>query len=399
MSEKRILTVQDLSCMGQCSLLAAVPILSACGFETCVLPSALLSNHTDEGFHGFTFRDLTDEMPNILEKWQQDGNRFDAVYTGYLGSAEEIELVRRFVFPMVRDGGVRIVDPAMADNGVLYTGFDLKFVEKMAELCGSADIILPNLTEACFLTNTALLPAVQTKPEIEELAGRLANLGPKTVVLTGVSLEEQKIGNAVFDRETGRVQYYFTERVPKAYPGTGDCYAAAFTGALMHGFVPAAAARTAADFVLESLLQTAADPDHWYGVNFESALPYLAKRINGAEPISEAARRAAGVRRTFVIDGGNFRNQEEFYREMTRVFTAGAAGPAGAECPSVTNLDAFHDVLRGGFGKHGYGEPIEIVWTQFEKSRKALGEAFLLTVVSMILERDGDHDCILKIES
>ena len=404
MSGKRILTVQDLSCMGQCSLMAAVPILSACGFETCVLPTALLSNHTDAGFHGFTFRDLTGEMPGILRKWQRDENRFDALYTGYLGNAEQVGIVRNLVFPMVKKGGIKIVDPAMADNGALYTGFGRSFVRKMAELCAAADIILPNLTEACLLAGKPFLPAVQTEEEIRELAEQLAATGPETVVLTGVSLEEGKIGNAVLDRKTARSQYSFTERVPRAYPGTGDCFAAAFAGALLHGFVPAAAARTAAEFVLESLLQTAEDPEHWYGVNFERALPYLVRRVNGARPLSRAAKRAEGIRRRFLIDGSSFQNREEFFQEMTRVFTAGAGSEESEEgrlasVPAITNLDSLHDALRGGFGRHGFGEPVEILWTHFEESRKALGESFLLTVVGILLSREEEKDCILRIEN
>ena len=149
--DKRILTIQDISCVGQCSLTVALPILSAAGIETAILPSAVLSTHT-AGFKGYTFRDLTDDMPAIAAHWKSEGIRFDAVYTGYLGSARQIAYVKQIFRDLLSDGGVRIVDPAMADNGKLYPGFDLAFAEEMKSLCAEADIILPNITEACFIT-------------------------------------------------------------------------------------------------------------------------------------------------------------------------------------------------------------------------------------------------------
>ena len=149
--DKRILTVQDISCVGQCSLTVALPVLSACGVETAVLPSAVLSTHTG-GFTGYTFRDLTADMPAIAQHWKNAGIGFDAVYTGYLGSAEQVRYVREIMDALLMPGGVRIVDPAMADNGKLYAGFEAAFVEKMKELAFSADYLLPNITEAALLT-------------------------------------------------------------------------------------------------------------------------------------------------------------------------------------------------------------------------------------------------------
>ena len=151
MSYQRILTVQDISCLGQCSLTAALPILSACGFETCILPSALLSTHTG-GFSGYTFRDLTDDIPRIRQHWQKEGIRFDAVYTGYLAGARQIDEVLDLIGALLAPGGMVAVDPAMADHGRLYAGFDEAFAAAMKKLCAAADIILPNITEACFLT-------------------------------------------------------------------------------------------------------------------------------------------------------------------------------------------------------------------------------------------------------
>ena len=151
MSYKRVLTIQDISCVGQCSLTVALPIISACGVETCVLPSAVLSTHTG-GFTGYTFRDLTEDMPSIKDHWVKEEIKFDAIYTGYLGSTKQIEYVADIMAAVGTDACVKVVDPAMADNGKLYYGFDMEFVEAMKGLCGKADYVIPNITEACFLT-------------------------------------------------------------------------------------------------------------------------------------------------------------------------------------------------------------------------------------------------------
>ena len=147
---KKILTIQDISCVGQCSLTVALPILSACGVETCVLPSAVLSTHT-AGFTGFTVRDLSDDMPAIKNHWLKEGIRFDAIYTGYLGSTQQIDYVADIFAETAAEGCVKVVDPAMADNGKLYPAFDEVYVEGMKGLCAKADYVLPNITEACFL--------------------------------------------------------------------------------------------------------------------------------------------------------------------------------------------------------------------------------------------------------
>ena len=151
MTDKKVLTIQDISCMGQCSLTVALPIISACGVETIILPSAVLSTHTG-GFTGYTFRDLTEDIPGIMDHWEKENISFDCLYTGYLGSITQIEYVYDLKKRVVKEDGLLIVDPAMADNGSLYYGFDDAFVAQMAKLCGSADIILPNITEAAFMT-------------------------------------------------------------------------------------------------------------------------------------------------------------------------------------------------------------------------------------------------------
>lgn len=271
MEYKKILTIQDISCVGQCSLTVALPILSACGMETCILPSAVLSTHT-AGFSGFTFRDLTDDMPAIQAHWQKEGIRFDCIYTGYLGSTKQVGYVKNILDTMGNDACVKIVDPAFADNGKLYPIFDSVYVDAMKTLCPSADILLPNITEACFLSG---LPYKEeySENDIQELLIALSKLGCSTIVLTGVSYSPEKTGVVVY--EDGKISYYEHRRIAKGCHGTGDVYASAFTGALMNGRSMFEAAKIAADYTVLCIEKTQGDPAHWYGVKFETALPEL----------------------------------------------------------------------------------------------------------------------------
>ena len=275
MSDPRILTIQDISCVGQCSLTVALPILSACGVETAILPSAVLSTHT-AGFTGYTFRDLTEDMPKIAAHWQKEGIAFDAFYTGYLGSAQQIQYVEDIFHTLGRGRGLKIVDPAMADNGKLYPAFDMDYVKAMRTLCAKADYVLPNLTEACFLTG------VEYKEEydrayIENIIGKLCALGAKNVIFTGVSYRKGMTGVVVW--ENGAYSYYEHEFLPGSCHGTGDIYASAFTGALMRGKTAMEGAKIAADYTMECIRATAAEKDHWYGAKFETELGKLIKMI------------------------------------------------------------------------------------------------------------------------
>lgn len=271
MEYKKILTIQDISCVGQCSLTVALPILSACGMETCVLPSAVLSTHT-AGFSGFTFRDLTDDMPAIQKHWQKEGIKFDGIYTGYLGSTKQVGYVKNILDTMGNDTCVKIVDPAFADNGKLYPIFDSIYVDAMKTLCPSADILLPNITEACFLAGVEY-KEIYDENYIKELLSELSKLGCATVVLTGVSYSTEKTGVVVY--EDGKINYYEHRRIAKGCHGTGDVYASAFTGALMNGKSIFEAAKIAADYTVMCIEKTQGDPTHWYGVKFETALPEL----------------------------------------------------------------------------------------------------------------------------
>ena len=277
MAYKKILTIQDISCVGQCSLTVALPILSAAGLETCILPSAVLSTHT-AGFEGYTVRDLTDDIPAIAAHWEKEGIRFDAVYTGYLGSVRQIDYVMDIIKRLSAEGGRSIIDPAMADNGKLYPAFDAAYVEEMKKLAFSADMILPNITEACFLTGMEYREEYD-EAWIAELLRKLTDAGAKTVILTGVSYRPEKTGVVVL--ENGKQRYYEHRRIAKGCHGTGDVYASAFVGALMQGKPAFEAAKLAADYTVACIEMTQDDPKHWYGVKFEAVLPEYIRMLQG----------------------------------------------------------------------------------------------------------------------
>lgn len=271
MSYKKVLTIQDISCVGQCSLTVALPIISACGHETCVLPSAVLSTHTG-GFTGYTFRDLTDDMPAIKEHWVKEKIDFSAIYTGYLGSTKQIDYVADIMDSVATEDCVKIVDPAMADNGVLYYGFDSVFVDAMKKLCAKADYVLPNITEACFLTDTEYKTEYD-REYIDLLLQKLSALGCKNVIFTGVSYREGKTGIVIY--ENGEYSYYEHDKLPNSCHGTGDIYASAFVGAYVKGKSAYESAKIAADYAVECIKETAKLDNHWYGAAFEPVLEKL----------------------------------------------------------------------------------------------------------------------------
>lgn len=275
MAYRKILTIQDISCVGQCSLTVALPILSACGLETCVLPSAVLSTHT-AGFTGFTFRDLTDDMPAIKDHWLKEGIRFEAIYTGYLGSIRQIDYVADIFAQTAAEGCIKFVDPAMADNGKLYPIFDDEYVAAMAILCAKADYILPNITEACFMTGVPYRTEYD-RAYIDLLLEKLTAIGCKNVILTGVSYAPGKTGIVVF--ENGSYAYYEHELLPNSCHGTGDIYASAFVGAYMRGKTAYQAAAIAANYTMACIRETAKLDNHWYGAAFEPVLGQLIQSL------------------------------------------------------------------------------------------------------------------------
>ena len=270
MSYKRILTIQDISCVGQCSLTVALPVLSACGHETCVLPTALLSTHTG-GFGKPAIVPLSNALPEIVEHWKESKITFDLILTGYLGSVSAIQTAMQVMETMLSPGGMCIVDPAMADHGKLYSGFDEEYVLAMKRLCERADVILPNLTEA------ALLSGMPWEDRADEDYARklLEHLPNERVILTGVGEED----TGLLLRDGGDVKRYAHPRLPGSYSGTGDLFAAAFAGAMASERGMYVSARIAADFTCGCIECTIRQPAHWYGVKFEPVLRYLTKML------------------------------------------------------------------------------------------------------------------------
>lgn len=268
---KRIMTVQDVSCVGKCSLTVALPIISAAGVEAGVLPTAVLSTHT--AFPKFTFCDLTDEISGISDTLEELNIDFDAIYTGYLGSFRQLELVSSFIDRFGSKAQV-VIDPVMADNGKLYHGFTEEFAAAMARLCAKADLIIPNITEACFMLGETYR-AEYDEEYIRWLLKKLATLGCPHVALSGISFDKSSIGVYYYDSERDEYYSYFNRRLDAAFHGTGDIFASATVGAMMRGFDMKKSLSIAVDFTLRSMELTLADPDHrFYGVNFEQALPY-----------------------------------------------------------------------------------------------------------------------------
>ena len=291
---KRIVTIQDVSCVGKCSLTVALPIISAMGVETAIIPTAVLSTHTM--FQGFTFRDLTSDINPIMEHWKKEGFTFDAIYTGYLGSFEQIDLMHS-LFEQFGKRSLKIVDPCMADNGKLYPGFTPQFAKKMAGLCADADIIVPNLTEASFLLDIPYVGSGYDEAYIIDLLKKLAALGAREVVLKGIEFATDqktligvkgKIGIASYNSETGKISWYFHRKMRQSFHGTGDIFASVMTGALMRVLSLENSYALAGEFVVESIKKTLAHVDHNnYGVDFESAFPMLIRRLSREALVSK----------------------------------------------------------------------------------------------------------------
>ena len=276
---KRIVSIQDLSCIGKCSLGVALPVLSAMGLECAALPTALLSAHT--AFDGFVCRDMQEFFRPVAAHWRSLGLRFDAVSTGYLGDPALVELVQEFISDFASPQTPVIVDPAMADHGRLYAGLSPDLPEKMKSLCRHADILTPNITEACLLTGLAYR---ETNDEVfvRTALEKLLQLGARTAIVTGVHMRADRIGVAAMD-DSGEMSLYETAYLPGVFYGTGDLFASVCAGALTLGLSAKDAAALAAEYIYDTLRVTAADPDRrWYGVSFEATLPALIERLGRA---------------------------------------------------------------------------------------------------------------------
>lgn len=274
---KRIVTIQDISCVGKCSLTVALPIISAMGIETAVIPTAVLSTHT--AFKNFTYRDLTGDLPKIAKHWKQEKFDFDGIYTGYLGSIEQIDILKEFFKQFKTPNNFIFIDPVMADNGKLYAGFDENFVKEMKELCKMADIIVPNLTEASYMLGKEYKENYNEQ-EIKDILIELSNLGPQYIVLTGVSFKNNELGVMSYNKKTNEFFTYFKEKIPAKYHGTGDIFASTLFGAITNNNTLEEGLKIAVDYVWETINDTyKTNKKDVYGVNFETKIPYLIDRI------------------------------------------------------------------------------------------------------------------------
>lgn len=270
---KRIASIQDISCLGRCSLTVALPVISALGVECAIVPTAVLSAHT--AFPGFISRDLSDQLAAIASHWRSQRVHFDALYTGYIASAPQVRQVLDFFDTVKSPDTIIFVDPAMADHGKLYAGFGPDFPAAMAQVVSRADVAMPNLTEACLLTGT---PYREDMDEsfVRSLLRDVAALGAKKVVLTGVSFSSDKLGAMGYDSADGRYFTCLDRRQSGSYHGTGDIFAATVVGGMMRGLPLEDAVSLAVRFTLACIDATARDPNAgWYGVEFEKALPLL----------------------------------------------------------------------------------------------------------------------------
>lgn len=274
---KRILTIQDISCVGKCSLTVALPIISALGVETAIIPTAVLSTHTM--FSDFTFKDLTDDIIPITRHWKKENIQFDSIYTGYLGSIDQVDIIAALFDDFKTEDNLIIVDPVMADNGKLYASFDQAFAAKMATLCAKADIIIPNITEASLMTGMEYKESYD-EAYIHKMLSRLADLGANISILTGVSYEEGTLGVVGYDKINNEFYYYKHRKINTSYHGTGDIFASTLVGALGNGLTWKEAIPIAADYTARCIELTLADSKgKWYGVNFEEGIPYLLKKM------------------------------------------------------------------------------------------------------------------------
>ena len=273
--QKRVAAIHDISGFGKCSLTVALPVISAAGIETSVMPTAVLSTHTG-GFTGYTYRDLTQDLLPFATHWQENAFHFDAIYSGFLGSNEQIHIVGKIFDMISAEDTIKIVDPAMADNGKMYVIFNKEFALNMAELCKKADIIVPNFTEAAFMLGEDYVKPPYTKEYVEGLCRRLSEKCDCNVVLTGVCFDEKSLGAAAYDKNTGIIEYALTDRIEGAYHGTGDVFASVLTAAIVKGKSMKDSITLAAEYVKDCIIRTQKSPNPIkYGVDFERGLVEL----------------------------------------------------------------------------------------------------------------------------
>lgn len=276
---KRVAAINDISCVGRCSLTAALPVISAAGIETSIIPTAVLSTHTG-GFEGYTYRDLTDDMLSIAKHWKKTGIHFDAVYSGYLGSFRQVEIVSEIIDILRDKDTLVIVDPVAGDNGELYAGFDVSFPSEMKKLCAKADIIVPNMTEALMILGEEYREGPYSEEYIRNIMLRLSETGPSKVILTGVAMDSRTIGAASYDCSNGKIDYISEQKIEGFYPGTGDIFASVLTAALLNDLSVSDAVKSAVGFTVAGIKRTfEAGTDPRFGILFEKDLCNLMNEI------------------------------------------------------------------------------------------------------------------------
>jgi pyridoxine kinase len=281
--QKKVAAIHDISGFGKCSLTVALPILSAAGIETAVLPTAVLSTHTG-GFTGYTYRDLTNDLRPFIKHWQSLNLQFDALYSGFLGSFEQIEILGEMFDTFKRHDNLVVIDPVMADNGELYKIFYSHFAIAMKQLCAKADIIVPNITEATLLIEEPYHTGPYTENYIRSLLTKLSSIGPKQIVLTGVFFDDTQLGAATYNRTTGDVDFVLANKIEGYYHGTGDVFASALLAAVLNEFSLKDAAQIAVDFTVNAIQRTfQAKTDIRFGVNFEESIPQFLKDLHKIE--------------------------------------------------------------------------------------------------------------------
>ena len=272
--QKTVAAIHDISGMGKCSLTGAIPVLSAAGISVATMPTAVLSTQTG-GISGYTYRDLTEDLRPFMEHWKALGKTFDAVYSGFLGSETQIDIVSDFLKNFSREGTLYLCDPAMGDNGELYSVFDNNFVKAMKRLCSNADIIVPNFTEAFLLLDKEYFPAPYTKDFTEAVLNELADrYNAKYIVLTGVDFDGKSVGAASLDVATGKITYSLRPRVDGMFHSTGDLFASSLLGGILNGFTVNEATEKAIDFTVNAINKTVElGGDSRFGLSFELCLP------------------------------------------------------------------------------------------------------------------------------
>lgn len=275
---KRVVTIQDISCFGKCSLTVALPIISAMGIETAVIPTAVLSTHTG-GFTGYTFRDLTSDIPEIAKHWKSIDLKFDAVYTGYLGSKEQVRIVSDFFDDFRSEKTIIVVDPVMGDAGKLYPGFSPDFAGEMANLCAKADYIIPNMTEVSYILG---IPYTESYDEeyVKNCLRQLSTLGCRVPVITGVHYDDKEQGAVAYDSAEDRFYSAFRANIDRSVHGTGDIFSSVFTGAAVLGKSLQETLDIAVQYTVDCINATLPDIDEmWYGSSFELCIGKLVEYV------------------------------------------------------------------------------------------------------------------------